>query len=331
MLSRSIALSLDFVLSAGSAFGQRAEDVGGRATRAGCGRIGAVHAHPDPLTTLAWLVDAGADEAIAETPVDRFALKASAATLQSARAVLSPVNNVAVAAPAAVAVAAPAAPALLRPAAADPLAGAEATAGRARATAQAAQTLDELRQAIAAFDGLALKATATNLVFADGDPTAGLMLIGEAPGAEEDRRGLPFVGPSGQLLDRMLAAIGRDRTSAYITNILNWRPPGNRKPSPAEWAITLPFLERHIALAKPRIVVLLGDTAAKTLLESTQGITRLRGRWTELSRPGFGPGLQPIRAIATFHPAYLLRSPAQKREAWRDMVAVDRALRTVEP
>jgi DNA polymerase len=280
-----------------------------------------VHTELDPLTALTWLVEAGADEAIADAPVDRFVARSK---LQPAAAERSPAR----AAPGPGAP--PPAPTILRPAAADPLAGADATAGRARAAAQAANSLDELRAAIAAFDGLALKATATNLVFADGAPESGLMLIGEAPGAEEDRQGLPFVGPSGQLLDRMLAAIGRDRSSAYITNILNWRPPGNRKPSPAEWAVTLPFLERHIALAKPRLVVLLGDTAAKTLLDTTEGITRLRGRWKTLDRPGFGPETKPIRAIATFHPAYLLRSPGQKREAWRDMLAVDRALTTVE-
>jgi DNA polymerase len=276
----------------------------------------------DPLTALTWLVEAGADEAIAETPVDRFVAREPRQPAPTQRAPERPATIPSVPL---------SAPAILRPAATDPLAGADANASRARAAAQAANTLEELQAAIAAFDGLALKATATNLVFADGAPDSGLMLIGEAPGAEEDRRGLPFVGPSGQLLDRMLAAIGRDRTSAYITNILNWRPPGNRKPSPAEWAITLPFLERHIALAKPKLVVLLGDTAAKTLLDTTEGITRLRGKWKSLERPGFGPETKPIRAIATFHPAYLLRSPAQKREAWRDMLAVDRALTTVEP
>ncbi|GIL41757.1 uracil-DNA glycosylase [Roseiterribacter gracilis] len=278
----------------------------------------------DPRTALTWLVEAGADEAIADMPVDRFVARETRPAAPTQRAPAAAANVPSAPAPAA------AAPVILRPAASDPLAGAEANAGRARAAAQAANTLEELQAAIAAFDGLALKPTATNLVFADGNPESGLMLIGEAPGAEEDRRGLPFVGPSGQLLDRMLGAIGRDRTSAYITNILNWRPPGNRKPSPAEWAITLPFLERHIALAKPKLVVLLGDTSAKTLLDTTEGITRLRGKWKSLERPGFGPQTKPIRALATFHPAYLLRSPAQKREAWRDMLAVDRALRTVE-
>ncbi len=197
----------------------------------------------------------------------------------------------------------------------------EATAG-ARELAAAADSLDALKDAIAQFDGIALKATATNLVFADGNPNARLMLVGEAPGGDEDRRGLPFVGVSGQLLDRMLAAIGYDRTNCYITNIVNWRPPGNRKPSPAETQLSLPFIERHIALVNPAVLVLLGDTAAKTLTGRTEGITRLRGRWFEWSLPGGAT----IPAMPTFHPAYLLRSPGQKREAWMDLLSVKRKL-----
>ena len=149
------------------------------------------------------------------------------------------------------------------------------------------------------------------------------MLIGEAPGGEEDRQGLPFVGASGQLLDRMLAAIGQDRTSCYITNIVNWRPPGNRKPSPAEMTLSLPFITRHIALVDPALIVLLGDTAAKTLTNRTEGITRLRGKWFDWSKPD-GNGSIPL--LPTFHPAFLLRSPAQKREAWADLLAVKRKL-----
>jgi len=197
----------------------------------------------------------------------------------------------------------------------------------ARELAAAAQTLDELKAAIARFDGLTLKATATNLVFADGNPAAKLMLIGEAPGAEEDRRGLPFVGAAGQLLDRMLAAIGHDRTNSYITNIVNWRPPGNRKPSPAEMSLCAPFIERHIALVNPAVIMLLGDTAAKTLTGRNEGITRLRGKWFGWAKPGTTD--DPIPLLPTFHPAFLLRSPSQKREAWIDLLAVKRKLAEV--
>ena len=202
-----------------------------------------------------------------------------------------------------------------------PLGTSEATA-TARELAAGAQTLDELKDAIARFEGLSLRATATNLVFADGNPESRLMLIGEAPGAEEDRRGLPFVGASGQLLDRMLAAIGYDRTSCYITNIVNWRPPGNRKPSPAEMTLCLPFIERHIALINPALIVLLGDTAAKTLTNRTEGITRLRGKWFSWPKPDGGT----IPVLPTFHPAFLLRSPSQKREAWMDLLTAKRKL-----
>ena len=202
-----------------------------------------------------------------------------------------------------------------------PLGTSEATA-TARELAAKAQTLEELKEAIRQFEGLSLKATATNLVFADGSPEARLMLIGEAPGAEEDRRGLPFVGAAGQLLDRMLAAIGHDRTNSYITNIVNWRPPGNRKPSPAEMALCQPFIDRHIALINPALIVLLGDTAAKTLTNRTEGITRLRGKWFTWSKPDGGT----IPLLPTFHPAFLLRSPSQKREAWMDLLAAKRKL-----
>lgn len=186
-------------------------------------------------------------------------------------------------------------------------------------TAALAKTLEELRASLAAFDGCALKRTATNLVFADGNPDADVMIVGEAPGADEDRLGLPFVGVSGQLLDRMLSFIGLDRSSVYITNVLPWRPPGNRKPTQAEVAACLPFTKRHIALAKPKILVLTGGAAASTLLETTQTISRIRGRWHSYSSPGLQ---QPIDALPTYHPAYLLRTPGQKRQAWRDFLSI---------
>lgn len=191
----------------------------------------------------------------------------------------------------------------------------------ARAAAKSAATLDELRAILESFDGCALKATATRMVFADGNPQARVMLVGEAPGRDEDIEGLPFVGRSGKLLDQMLKAIGLDRTSVYIANIVPWRPPGNRTPTPQESAICLPFVLRQIELADPDILVCLGGPSAQTLLDIKDGITKTRGRWFT-----FNTGKRDIRAIATFHPAFLLRSPLQKRFAWRDMLAIKKAL-----
>lgn len=194
----------------------------------------------------------------------------------------------------------------------------EAIERNARARAAEADSLEALRGALEAFDLCPLKATATNLVFADGNPEAPLMLIGEAPGADEDRQGLPFVGVSGQLLDRMLASIGRDRSSAYVTNILPWRPPGNRKPTTAETTMLLPFIRRHIELAAPRVLVFVGGTSAQSLTGRPEGITRMRGRWLDYH----AGDREPIAAMAIFHPAYLLRSPARKREAWQDLLKI---------
>jgi len=193
----------------------------------------------------------------------------------------------------------------------------------AAALAAGADSLEALREAMAGFAGSPLRETATNLVFSDGVPGAALMLVGEAPGADEDREGHPFVGQSGQLLDRMLASIGLHRTKDfYVTNILPWRPPGNRTPTDAEIALFLPFVLRHIALARPQRLLLLGGTAAKALLRSREGIMRLRGRWHELPVEGLGP----LPVLPTLHPAYLLRSPAAKREAWADLLLLRRAL-----
>jgi DNA polymerase len=171
------------------------------------------------------------------------------------------------------------------------------------------------------FDGCALKQTATQLVFADGTPGARVMFVGEAPGRDEDIEGLPFVGRSGKLLDRMLAAIGLDRGSVYIANIIPWRPPGNRTPTPQESAICLPFIQRQIELANPDVVVCLGGPSSQTLLGIKEGITKSRGRWYT-----YDTGQREIRAMATFHPAFLLRSPLQKRLAWRDFLSVRKAL-----
>jgi len=191
----------------------------------------------------------------------------------------------------------------------------------AREAAKSAQTLEELRAILDKFDGCALKATATQLVFADGNPAAKVMFVGEAPGRDEDIEGLPFVGRSGKLLDRMLAAIGLDRASVYIANIVPWRPPGNRTPTPQESQICLPFILRQIELADPDVLVCLGGPSAQTLLGIKDGITKARGRWL-----AFNTGKREIRAIATFHPAFLLRSPLQKRFVWRDFLAIKKAL-----
>jgi DNA polymerase len=256
---------------------------------------------------LLWQAEAGIDEAIGEMPVDRFA--ASEAQI------------------AALAIAQPAAPARTStPAAGAPvMAAPEHAVQTASRLAAAATTLEELKAAVEAFEECPLKKTATNTVFADGNPAARIMFVGEAPGADEDRQGKPFVGVSGQLLDRMLAAIGLDRhaedvaNSFYITNIVFWRPPGNRNPTTNEIAACLPFLERHIELVQPDILVALGGPSAKTLLGRAEGITRLRGQWHPYSAPRLAA---PIDAMALFHPAYLLRSPAHKREAWRDLLAI---------
>jgi uracil-DNA glycosylase len=191
----------------------------------------------------------------------------------------------------------------------------------AREAAKSARTLDELRAILDSFDGCALKSTATQLVFADGNPQARLMFVGEAPGRDEDIEGLPFVGRSGKLLDRMLKAVGLDRTQVYIANIVPWRPPGNRDPSPHESAVCLPFIRRQIELCDPDILVCLGKPSMQTLLGTTEPISKARGRWFK-----FDTGTREIRAMPTFHPAFLLRSPLQKRFAWRDFLAIKKAL-----
>jgi DNA polymerase len=197
----------------------------------------------------------------------------------------------------------------------------EAAVMAAREAARNATTLDELRALLTDFEGCALRATATQLVFADGNPQSRVIFVGEAPGYDEDIVGRPFVGRSGKLLDRMMAAIGLDRTSSYIANVVPWRPPGNRTPTPQETAICLPFIRRQIELADPDILVCLGGPAMQTLLGIKDGITRSRGRWFS-----YDTGRREIRALATFHPAFLLRSPLQKRFAWRDFLALKKAL-----
>ena len=196
----------------------------------------------------------------------------------------------------------------------------EAALMGAREAAKSAASLDELRALLDKFDGCALKATASRLVFADGNPEGRVMFVGEAPGRDEDIEGLPFVGRSGKLLDQMLKAIGLDRTKVYIANIVPWRPPGNRTPTPVETQICLPFIQRQIELADPDILVCVGGPSAGGLL-NMQGILKNRGRWVS-----YQTGTREIRAIATLHPAYLLRSPIAKRLAWRDFLAIKKVL-----
>lgn len=191
----------------------------------------------------------------------------------------------------------------------------------ARERAAQAATLDALRENLAAFEGCNLRLTAKNLVFADGNPQARLMFVGEAPGREEDAQGLPFVGRSGKLLDRMLAAIGLERDEVYIANVVPWRPPGNRTPTPQEAEICKPFIRRQIELVDPDVLVFLGGASAKLLAGTSDGILRLRGRWLD-----YDTGTRPIKAMATLHPAYLLRTPIQKRLAWRDFLKIKAAL-----
>jgi DNA polymerase len=255
---------------------------------------------------LRWYEEVGVDEAVDAAPVDRTALSTVAAAPAPA---VGPAPAASPAAPAAAAAASGGLPGLT-----DAAAGADARAIAARCT-----TLAELEAALRDFEGCPLKVTATQMVFADGNPNADLMIMGEAPGGDEDRLGKPFVGRAGQLLDRMLAAIGRDRTTTYISNVVVWRPPGNRKPSNTEIAVMLPFAERHIALARPKVLVLAGGTAAAAILGTTTGITRLRGQWHEHQVPDLAA---PIPTLPMFHPAYLLRQPAHKRLAWRDLLSL---------
>ena len=258
---------------------------------------------------LEWQIAMGADEAIGALAPDRLAPPASAPPLQQP----SPASGGGLGGGTA-----PAAPAVVSPP--GMLAGALGEAAlSARSAAAGAHSIADLGALVAAFDGCPLKRTATNTVFIDGNPQAPVMIIGEAPGADEDRIGRPFVGRSGQLLDRMLAAVGLDRTSVQITNVIYWRPPGNRKPTSAEIAACLPFVLRHIALARPAALVLSGATAASALLPHGEGITRLRGRWFDLAVPGLD---RPVPTLPMFHPAFLLRAPERKREAWRDLLAL---------
>jgi DNA polymerase len=274
-------------------------------------------AHEDLASLLKWYVDQGIDETIGEEAVDRFAARPPAATAPAAVA-----TQIMVPAPTPFRPTTPPVPA---PAARAPVPiESPQLVEDARALARRCATIEELESAVRAFEGCALKRTAKNTVFADGTVGAPVMIVGEAPGADEDRLGKPFVGVSGQLMDRMFATIGMSRdVDLYITNILFWRPPGNRTPTLAEQAICMAFTRRHIELARPKVLVLAGGTAAKSVLDTTEGIMRLRGKWTSLTLDDGSA----VPTLATFHPAYLLRTPASKRQSWSDLLALDKKLR----
>lgn len=261
---------------------------------------------------LDWYVAMGIDEAIGEAPHDSFAppppRPAAIAVAPSPAPRPTPTITL---------------PPLGAPAI-KPIVPASSEIAGARKLAEAATTLAELEAAVASFEGCALRKTATHTVFADGTPHAPVMVIGEAPGADEDRIGKPFVGRSGQLLDRMLAAVGLERSrNVYITNVLFWRPPGNRKPTEAEIALCLPFVWRLIALGAPRVVLLSGGTATSAMLGRAEGITKLRGKWFDLQVPGLN---SPVPALTTYHPSFLLRTPARKSESWRDFLELQSKL-----
>ncbi|MET3414320.1 MULTISPECIES: uracil-DNA glycosylase [Methylobacterium] len=279
-------------------------------------------AQADLIAYLDFHVEAGADAALDEQPHDRFnEADTPAPTLRTPRRAppraaeqpVSPVANTLVPPPGSAppGTAAPiAAPRTFgRAASAQP----DEAASDARARARQAKSLDELERILADFDACPLRFTAKNLVFADGNPEARVMFLGEAPGADEDRIGKPFMGRSGQLLDKMMKAVGLDRTSAYIGNIVPWRPPGNRNPTPQEVAVCRPFVERQIELVDPDIIVCLGAPATQTLTGTKDGILRTRGRLFPYKLPS-----REVKLLATLHPAFLLRQPVQKRLAWRD-------------
>jgi uracil-DNA glycosylase len=265
---------------------------------------------PTPQELLAFYIEAGVDCALGEEPVNRLAddgpaprpepIADEAPRLERSLPPMAPARPVA-------------APAIAPPP--------EAAMMSAREAARSAGSLDELRALLESFDGCALRFTASRLVFADGNPQAKLMFVGEAPGRDEDLAGLPFVGRSGQLLDRMIAAIGLDRTKVYIANIIPWRPPGNRTPTPQETQICLPFIRRQIELVNPDVLVCLGNPSTQGILDTKEGIMRTRGRFRD-----YDTGTRVIKAMPTLHPAYLLRSPIYKKHAWQDFRAIKAAL-----
>ncbi len=256
---------------------------------------------------LAWQVEAGADEAIG--------LEAGFMQWKGRVAAASAPISVMDSSPLPVPSVTPLSSVLFKPAAApQPV--------RPPAEPLAATTLDELKTALAGFDGCSLKATAMNLVFAAGNPKAKIMIVGDVPAEDEDRQGLPFVGESGRLLDKMLASIGLDRDAVYLANLVFWRPPGNRSPSEVEVEACLPFTEKHISLVQPQILVVLGQLATKTLLRTKEPFSKKRGQWAEYSPCLGDPVKEKIRCLPFYHPSYLLRQPSAKRQAWIDLLCL---------
>lgn len=263
----------------------------------------------DPVSMLKWYVECGVDECISETPTNWFEIteetQVKQVVTQDASAAPKPVQ---------------------RPASPAPLASQKENIETATKLAQNAKTLDELKAAILDFEGCSLKKTASNIVFCDGNPDSDIMLIGESPGGEEDKIGKPFIGEAGALLDKMFAAIDMTREKDfYITNVLPWRPPGNRKPTDAECEMVLPFLIRHIELFKPKMIILIGGTSANALLNTQSGITKLRGKWQEYSVSDVMTPMVPI-----FHPAYLIRQPQFKKQTWHDLLVIKEKIKELK-
>jgi uracil-DNA glycosylase len=259
--------------------------------------IGPADQELDPVSMLKWYAECGVDETISDRPTNWFESSKNTQINQQVNEVSSPA---------------------VRQAAPTPLSSHKENIESAEKVAAAATSLEALKEAILAFDGCSLKNTASNTVFSDGNVNSNIMLIGEAPGAEEDRVGKPFVGQAGQLLDRMFAAINMTRAEDfYITNMLPWRPPGNRKPTDAECETCLPFVKRHIELFKPKMIILIGGTSASSIMNVQTGITKLRGKWGE-----YQVGDEMIPMMPIFHPAYLLRQPQFKKQAWHDLLSI---------
>lgn len=271
--------------------------------------------HVDLTAALQWHIDAGCDECVEDEPINRFELidaapgMAAPQQMQAQSNVTSSVST---------------SPGVSRGAKVDPreINNNQQVRSAVMLAAQA-KSIDDLRQVLDTFEGCILKKTATNLVLSDGPADAKLMLVGEAPGAEEDRQGLPFVGPSGQLINAILGSVGIAREEVMVSNTVFWRPPGNRTPTTQEAAVCKPFIERLIEIVDPKILICVGAPSAHTLLGETQGISRLRGKWFSFQTPNLS---HPIDATALFHPTYLQTTPIKKRDVWNDIRMIKRKL-----
>lgn len=282
-----------------------------------------------PFEILAWHLDAGVDEAMGEEPLDRYALALDAANARAAQAeaLLKAGEAERAAQPASISKRSTggSGPTPVRPVdggvSEDAVKQAVALAGNAK-------NLDDLRNALESFDGCPLKKNAMNLVFGNGDADARVMVVGDVPGEDEDRQGVPFVGPSGQLLDKMLASIGLDRADVYTSNTVFWRPPGKRSANSGEIAVCLPFVERMVELVNPQVLVTLGEAATHSLLAQQGSLSRLRSKWFTYENPRMS---HPIAACALYHPSFLLKTPGMKRQAWQDLLAIQAKLTALAP